>query len=131
MTLSDFKPLVKAHIQPEAFSSGVLTTIGAVFNKTAATRIQRDLEQDKQQTRSFLKCMLLIKVQKFPQSTLSGFEVTIGILDCSYPPSNHLSSRNAFQNQTAATDYKCFSSFFLSWDIWINWTILSLCLGSL
>lgn len=68
MTVSDFKPLVKACIQPEAISSGALTTIGVVFNKTTATRIQRDLEQDKQQTQSLLKGMLLIKVPKFPKA---------------------------------------------------------------
>lgn len=66
MTVSDLKPLVKAGIQPQASSAGALATMGLVFNKTAATGIQRDLEQDKQRTQSLLKCVLLTELQKFP-----------------------------------------------------------------
>lgn len=38
------------------------------FNKTTVTRIQRDLEQDKQQMQNLLKRTLLINVQKFPKA---------------------------------------------------------------
>lgn len=60
------------------------------FNKTTVTRIQRDLEQDKQQTQNLLKFMLLIKVQKFPKALCQDLKllwVFFPVLVCLQPSS--------------------------------------------